>query len=310
MARIPKDELERLKRETDLVELVRAAGVELKAARQGPARAVSVSRRQGAVAGRHSGEEPVELPRRLRRGRNGGRLGDADAGGELPARGGDPAKRQRGVCGAGAPLKRSTVPRLPCPLSDDAEGAGAARPGGRLLPRDPARLAGGEGVPARSGASGITEAVERFKLGFANRTLGLRLPEKNRAAGARLRERLVETGLFRTSGHEHFNGSLVIPGPRRRGQGGRGLRPQDHREACGRARRSTSTCPGPHRGVWNLDALRSSKEIILCEALIDALTFWCAGYRNVTSAYGTNGFTAEMLEAFKAYGVERVLIAL
>jgi DNA primase len=37
--------------------------------------------------------------------------------------------------------------------------------------------------------------------------------------------------------------------------------------------------------------LVSSKEIILCEALIDALTFWCAGYRNVTSAYGIEGFT-------------------
>ena len=58
-----------------------------------------------------------------------------------------------------------------------------------------------------------------------------------------------------------------------------------------------------------MDALRSSKEIILCEALIDALTFWCAGFRNVTSAYGTNGFTDEMLEAYAAYGVKRVLIA-
>ena len=41
--------------------------------------------------------------------------------------------------------------------------------------------------------------------------------------------------------------------------------------------------PGPHRGVWNEAALIASKEIILCEALIDALTFWCAGFRHVTS---------------------------
>ena len=76
-----------------------------------------------------------------------------------------------------------------------------------------------------------------------------------------------------------------------------------------RARPTTSTCPGPHRGVWNLAALRASKEIILCEALIDALTFWCAGFRHVTTSYGVNGFTDEILEAFKAYGTERVLIA-
>ncbi|MBK7002676.1 MAG: toprim domain-containing protein [Rhodoferax sp.] len=63
------------------------------------------------------------------------------------------------------------------------------------------------------------------------------------------------------------------------------------------------------RGVFNLAALQASKEIILCEAIIDALTFWCAGYRNVTTAYGVEGFTDEMLAAFKANGVERVLIA-
>ena len=43
--------------------------------------------------------------------------------------------------------------------------------------------------------------------------------------------------------------------------------------------------------MWNEEALAVSKEIILCEALIDALTFWCAGYRHVTASYGVNGFT-------------------
>ena len=67
--------------------------------------------------------------------------------------------------------------------------------------------------------------------------------------------------------------------------------------------------PGPHRGVWNWEALKATKEVILCEALIDALTFWCAGFRNVTAAYGVEGFTADHLAAFKQYGVEQVLIA-
>jgi hypothetical protein len=67
--------------------------------------------------------------------------------------------------------------------------------------------------------------------------------------------------------------------------------------------------PGPHRGVWNANALAASKEIILCEALIDALTFWCAGYRNVTASYGVEGFTADHLAALQAHGIERVLIA-
>src|SRR6185312_4339855 len=63
------------------------------------------------------------------------------------------------------------------------------------------------------------------------------------------------------------------------------------------------------RGVFNHAVLGAAKEIILCEALIDALTFWCAGYRNVTSCYGVEGFTDDMLEAFKTKSVKRVLIA-
>jgi hypothetical protein len=61
--------------------------------------------------------------------------------------------------------------------------------------------------------------------------------------------------------------------------------------------------------VWNWQALTASKAVILCEALIDALTFWCAGFRNVTAAYGVEGFTADHLAAFKKHGVEQVLIA-
>ena len=67
--------------------------------------------------------------------------------------------------------------------------------------------------------------------------------------------------------------------------------------------------PGPHRGVWNETALAVSKDVILCEALIDALTFWCAGYRNVTAIYGVNGFTEEHRAAFRKYGTKRIFIA-
>ena len=37
-----------------------------------------------------------------------------------------------------------------------------------------------------------------------------------------------------------------------------------------------------HKGVWNESVLAENTEIILCEALIDAMTFWCAGFTNVT----------------------------
>ena len=67
--------------------------------------------------------------------------------------------------------------------------------------------------------------------------------------------------------------------------------------------------PGPHTALWNVDALATSKEIILCEALFDAMTFWAAGFRHVITSYGVSGFTDAHRAALRRYGTERVLIA-
>ncbi|MFO0571940.1 MAG: CHC2 zinc finger domain-containing protein [Polyangiaceae bacterium] len=152
------------------------------------------------------------------------------------------------------------------------------------------------------------EAMKHFRLGFANRTLGYRLPAKNRHQGAELRGRLVELGVYRESGHEHLNGSLTIPIFDESGA----VAGMYGRKINQKLRGGTPLhlyLPGPHRGVWNWEALRDSKEIILCESLIDALTFWCAGFRNVTAAYGVEGFTGDHRRAFSKWGTERVLIA-
>ena len=153
-----------------------------------------------------------------------------------------------------------------------------------------------------------SEMIEHFHLGFANRTLAYRLPQKNRKTGAELRGRLQALGILRESGHEHLNGSVVIPVFDEQGRVAEmyGRKVNDH------LREGTPMhlyLPGPHRGVFNLEAFESSKEIILCEALLDALTFWCAGYRNVTAAYGVEGFTDDHRAALRKYGTERVLIA-
>jgi DNA primase catalytic core len=152
------------------------------------------------------------------------------------------------------------------------------------------------------------EMVEHFRIGFANRTLAYRLPQKNRKTGGELRGGLQRVGVLRESGHEHFNGSIVIPIVDEAGRVtemyGRkitpGLRPGTPLHLY---------LPGPHRGVFNAAALRASWEIILCEALLDALTFWCAGFRHVTSSYGVEGFTDDHRSAFRSCGVEAVKIA-
>jgi DNA primase catalytic core len=162
------------------------------------------------------------------------------------------------------------------------------------------------------------EMVAHFKLGFANRTLCYRMADKDRHGGA-LRLRLQKLGIFRESGHEHFNGSVVVPifasVPARVGdQGDQDTRVVGMygRKITPRLREGTpdhTYLPGPHRGVWNEAALLESKEVILCEAILDALTFWCAGYRNVITSYGVSGFTTAHREALKRHGTKVVRIA-
>ena len=55
------------------------------------------------------------------------------------------------------------------------------------------------------------ELVDTFKLGYANRTLGYRLPNKTHKAGEEVRKQLQTLGILRKTGHEHFNGCLVMP---------------------------------------------------------------------------------------------------
>ncbi|WP_233948056.1 CHC2 zinc finger domain-containing protein [Pectobacterium versatile] len=152
------------------------------------------------------------------------------------------------------------------------------------------------------------ELVAQFRLGFANRTLGYRLPPSKLKAGVTLRSQLQAVGVLRDSGHEHLAGSIVVPVINLSGQ----VQELYGRKVGDRLRAGTPLhlyLPGPHGGVWNEQALVASKTVILCESLIDAMSFWVAGYRNVTAAYGVNGVTEAMRKAFIWHGVKQVLIA-
>jgi DNA primase catalytic core len=152
------------------------------------------------------------------------------------------------------------------------------------------------------------ELIHSFKLGYANRTLAYHIPQNNRDDGAAIRTKLKACGVLRDSGHEHLNGSLTVP-----------IFDAENNvvELYGRKVRDDLKkgtayhlyLPGPHAGVWNAQGLKNQEEIILCEALIDAMTFWVNGFKNVTASYGTAGFTDDHLNTFLECGVKRVLIA-
>ncbi len=168
------------------------------------------------------------------------------------------------------------------------------------------------------------ELIKTFKLGFANRSLGYRLPQKNRKAGSQIRSQLQSLGIYRESGHEHFSGSLVIPVLDAEGK----ITEVYARKIGTRLRKGTPQhlyLPGEHQGIWNASSFMPrdgrydgepggstpvvADEIILCESLIDAMTFWVHGFKNVTSSYGVNGFTEELLNGLIKHEIKRVLIA-
>lgn len=205
------------------------------------------------------------------------------------------------------PPKRGTVKQLSAPLAADADDQAALS---QVIDYYHATLKQSPEALDYLKQRGLQhpELIDHFKLGYANRTLGYRLPDKNRKAGKALREKLQSIGLIRNSGHEHFNGSLIIPV-----MDGHGVISEVYgRKLLNNLRKGTPKhlyLPGAHRGVWNVAAFAAMDEIILCEALLDAMTFWVNGFRNVTTSYGTSGFTDDHLAAFKDHDIKRVLIA-
>ena len=62
------------------------------------------------------------------------------------------------------------------------------------------------------------------------------------------------------------------------------------------------------RGIWNREGIEKQSEWLLCESIIDALTMWCHGFRNVTCAFGVNGFNADLWKLAEEVKPTRVVI--
>lgn len=307
MPRIPEADIDRIKQQTDLAALVRSRGIELR------------KHGNGHLAGTcpfHEDNEPsliVTPEKGLFHCMGCGAAGNAI---QFVEKFDGVSFRHAfelladGAAAFTAPsngrIKQATVPRLENPIGPDADDAKLMT---QVIDYYHERLLKSQDALDYLERRGLRddEAIERFRLGFADRTLGLRLPEKNRKEGAALRVRLQTLGIYRESGHEHFTGSLIVPI----------IDQTEHTvEVYGRRitkglRKGTVQhlyLPGPHAGIWNPDVFIAD-DIILCEAPLDALTFWVNGMRNVTFIYGTQGFTDELLDALRAHSVRIVRLA-
>jgi DNA primase catalytic core len=275
MARVPDAELERLKREVPVRRLAEARGIALK--------------QHGAdligLCPFHDDKSPslvISPERNLWHC-----LGACQAGGSVI----DWVMKAEGVsfrhavellradaplsAAEAKPVKVSTVRRLPAPVSADTDDRAVL---GQVADYYHATLKESSEALAYLESRGLvsSEMIDHFRLGYANRTLGLRLPARNRTAGEELRGRLAQLGVLRESGHEHLAGSLVIPIFDEAG-GVVGMYGRKIRDDLRPGTPAHLYLPGPHRGVWHAT-------VLTIDGPGDEWLMLCRGVRTTTSA--------------------------
>lgn len=325
MALIPEEEIERIKRETDLAAVIRARGVELKPRGgdlvglcpfhddKNPSLNVTPRTRLWRCTGCNATGNVIQFVQRF----DGVSFRHAA---ELLQNGAAAAFKDPPTCG---PVKKSTVPRLANPLAgvatppgEDAAAEHAADQDAlrRVVDYYAERLAANPAALAYLDKRGLAdpELLRVFRVGCCDRTLGLRLPQKNRAEGAALRARLARLGVMRETGHEHFRGQIVVPVIAEGGEIG-----TIYGRAAGKVEKENRHrfLPGPQAGVFNpaalaADPLREAQGVvILTEGILDALTWWRHGWKNVTTCFSARRPSPDVIDAIVKAGVRVAVLA-
>jgi DNA primase len=290
---IPNEAIEKLKREVDLVELIRRHGVQLK--RRG--------RSYVGLCPFHKEDKPsftVNPSTNLYhcfgcpKGENGGNAITFLM-----------KKQSLGFREAYAALVGGSAPTRPAPAvatvstpSEDSRGRIRRQ---KLLGRVVAyyrrsfieKPAGREYLARR----GITDpaALDAYNAGLCDGTL-LSIAPHDAAVLADLKA----IGILSDKDREHFESCVVFP-----------LIDENHTVVGMYGRRLTDGqvnhlyLPGPRRGLVNRAG--ANGRVVLCEAVIDALTLSCHGI-NALPCFGVQGFTAEHLAVLNRPAVEEVLV--
>ena len=138
------------------------------------------------------------------------------------------------------------------------------------------------------------EIYDRFKIGYSD---GL-LPKQNE-----LIQGLKDLGILTESENDLFHDCVIFPVEDMDGNivslYGRHIEDKIHRYN-----------KGPHIGVFNARAFKVSQTIFITEAIIDALSLYQVGIREVVSLFGTNGLTDDHIKYMKDTLTKEVILAL
>lgn len=153
-----------------------------------------------------------------------------------------------------------------------------------------------------------SSAIKHFRLGYADRTLGIKLQRLDKLEEDKSRGALQRLGLVKPTGHEFFRGAIVFPFTDVSGEinGGYG------RRIAPRLRWNSS-----YHVHWltekttffNTAELIDNTHIILCKNPLDALSWWCSGFKNTLALMGVHSFSQEHLVLLNDCGVKVVYLA-
>jgi len=142
------------------------------------------------------------------------------------------------------------------------------------------------------------QSILDFKAGFASGNLLEVIPDEGDLVSD-----LKTLGILNHKGKELFYNSVVFPllDPNNNVLSIYGRRIQE-------GEIHHLYLPGPKQGIINRQAAKRSKSILLTESIIDALSLYNAGFKNVIPCYGVNGLTSDHLSLFNSSGVNEAYL--
>ena len=157
-----------------------------------------------------------------------------------------------------------------------------------------------EGLRYLTQERGIRDVAlfKTFQVGYADGALLEALPQDEQAVAE-----LKALGILTERGRELFDGCVVFP---LWSEAGAIVNLYGRRIRDGAV--NHLYLPGAKQGLWNWQAAKRSKTILLTESVIDALTAMDAGVPDTIPCYGANGLTADHLALLVKHGVKQVAL--
>jgi len=142
--------------------------------------------------------------------------------------------------------------------------------------------------------------LETFAVGYCNGSMREALPKSGEVV-----EQLKALGVLNEKGNEVFYGRVVVPiydaSGNVAGLYGRRVSDGEPRHLYLR---------GERRGVFNGQAAKQHRALILVESIFDAMSLWSAGHRNAIALCGADGWTKDHAALVSENNVTEIYLAL